>query len=64
MARPDPPYGTSPLPDGQISFDGAQNDLSSPSAKNIPLNPSGKSALPTRPSHPKEGRLAIVTNVR
>jgi hypothetical protein len=46
-------------PDGQIS-----KKLSSPRAKNIPLNPSGKSALPTRPSHPNEGRIAIVTNVR
>jgi len=64
VARLNPSYRTSPVPDGQISFDEAQNDLSSPSAKNIPLNPSGKSALPTRPSHPKEGRLAIVTNVR
>jgi hypothetical protein len=32
------------LPDGHI----AQN-LSSPVRKNIPLNPSGKSALPARP---------------
>ena|ERR1700730_15759559 len=38
--------------------------LSSPACKNISLNPSGKSPLQTRPSHPKEGRVAIVTNAR
>jgi len=37
-------------PDGQI-----KQILSSPSRKNIPLNPSGKSGLPTRPSHPTRG---------
>ena len=46
-------------PVGQIT-----KSLSSPSHKNIPLNPSGKSALPTRAVSPNEGRLAIVTNVR
>jgi hypothetical protein len=51
------------LPDGQITF-GAQITLSSPSRKNIPLNPSGKSMLFLRVSHPNEGRIAIVTNVR
>jgi len=35
----------------------SQIRLSSPRAKNIPLNPSGKSALPTRPSHPMRGAL-------
>jgi hypothetical protein len=39
-------------PDGQIS-----KNLSGPWLKNIPLNPSGKSALPTRPSHPMRGAL-------
>ncbi|XIA64664.1 hypothetical protein ACFIOY_38700 [Bradyrhizobium sp. TZ2] len=39
-------------------------DLSIPSHKNIPLNPSGKSMLFLRVSHPIEGRIAIVTNVR
>jgi hypothetical protein len=38
--------------------------LSSPFRKNIPLNPSGKSAALLRASHPIEGRIAIVTNVR
>jgi hypothetical protein len=46
------------LPDGQIS-----KFLSSPSSKNISLNPSGKSPLKMRPSRPQEGRLAIVTDV-
>jgi hypothetical protein len=46
------------LPDGQIS-----KFLSSPHAKNISLNPSGKSPLKIRPSRPQEGRLAIVTDV-
>jgi hypothetical protein len=46
-------------PDGQIS-----KNLSSPATKNIPLNPSGKSALPTRPSHPMRGALRNVTNAR
>jgi hypothetical protein len=36
--------------------------LSSPSAKNIPLVPSGKSILELAPSLPTEGRLAIVTD--
>src|SRR6476660_1208812 len=39
-------------PDGQIS-----KNLSSPRAKNIPLNPSGKSALRLRASHPTRGAL-------
>jgi hypothetical protein len=47
-------------PDGQITL----NFLSSPSHKNIPLNASGKSAALLRASHPIEGRIAIVTNVR
>ena len=38
--------------DGQIS-----KKLSSPWLKNIPLNPSGKSALPLRASHPTRGAL-------
>ena len=46
-------------PDGQIS-----ENLSSPERKNIPLNPSGKSALPTRPFHPMRGALRNVTNAR
>ena len=45
-------------PDGQIA-----KSLSIPSHKNIPLNPSGKSVLFIRASHPREGRVAIVTNV-
>jgi hypothetical protein len=46
-------------PDGQIT-----QNLSSPSRKNIPLSPSGKSALPVRPVLARqEGRIAIVTNV-
>jgi hypothetical protein len=36
--------------------------LSSPSVKNIPLVPSGKSNLQLAPSRPTEGRLAIVTD--
>ena len=44
--------------DGQIT-----ENLSSPSHKNIPLNMSGKSVVSIRASHPKEGRVAIVTNV-
>src|SRR6266536_2359711 len=48
-------------PDGQISV--RAQKLSSPSAKNISLNPSGKSALPARPVLSRqEGRIAIVTN--
>jgi hypothetical protein len=39
-------------------------NLSSPFAKNIPLAPSGKSSLQATPSHPNEGRIAIVTNAR
>ena len=46
-------------PDGQIS-----KNLSSPRAKNIPLNPSGKSALWLRASHPLRGALRNVTNAR
>jgi hypothetical protein len=38
--------------------------LSTPSHKNIPLNLSGKSVLFLRVSHPIEGRVAIVSNVR
>jgi len=48
------------LLDGQITL----NFLSSPSHKNIPLNLSGKSAALLCASHPIEGRIAIVTNVR
>jgi hypothetical protein len=51
------PHATN-RPDRQIT-----KSLSSPSRKNIPLNVSGKSVILIRPSHPKEGRLAIVTNV-
>jgi hypothetical protein len=50
-------------PDGQITSTLLAHNLSTPSRKNIPLNPSGKSALRLRPSHPNEGRLAIVTDV-
>jgi hypothetical protein len=46
-------------PAGQIS-----KNLSSPSRKNISLNLSGKSLLPIRPSHPRQGRFANVTNAR
>ena len=45
------------VPDGQITSTCFKLKLSSPAAKNIPLNPSGKSALPTRPSHPMRGAL-------
>src|SRR4029079_10011359 len=46
-------------PVGQIT-----ENLSSPHPKNIPLSPSGKSALPARPiPRPQEGRIAIVTDV-
>jgi hypothetical protein len=45
------------LPDGQIS-----DFLSSTSRKNIPLSPSGKSALPARAIPPHQrGVCAIVT---
>jgi hypothetical protein len=47
------------LPDGQIS-----KNLSSPSRKNIPLHPSGKSSLQARPVSPEKGRIMIVTNAR
>jgi hypothetical protein len=47
------------LPDGQIS-----KNLSSPSRKNISLNPSGKSLLEIRPSHPTRGGSRVVTNAR
>src|SRR6266567_610741 len=48
-------------PDGQISV--RAQKLSSPFARNILLNPSGKSALPARPVLSRqEGRIAIVTN--
>jgi hypothetical protein len=46
-------------PDGQIT-----QNLSSPLQKNISLPPSGKSVVSLRASHPNEGRIAIVTNVR
>jgi hypothetical protein len=46
-------------PDGQIS-----KNLSSLPTKNIPLKPSGKSALSACPIPPhQEGRIMIVTNV-
>jgi len=45
-------------PDGQIT-----QTLSSPPAKNIPLNIEAKSPAYLGPSHPNEGRLAIVTDV-
>ena len=48
------PDGPADLPDGQISGVRVQY---------IFLNPTGKSLLQLRPSRPKEGRLAIVTNV-
>jgi len=51
--------GATKQPDGQIS-----KNLSSPSLKNIPLNPSGKSALRLRASHPMRGALRNVTNAR
>jgi hypothetical protein len=35
-----------------------QKILSIPTAKNIPLKPSGKSALQPRPSRPKRGAIA------
>ena len=37
--------------------------MSSPPAKNFPLNPSGKSIVKSMPSCPERGALAIVTNV-
>jgi hypothetical protein len=46
-------------PDGQIS-----ENLSSPERKNIPLNPSGKSALSPRPVSPDKRGVAHVTNAR
>ena len=46
------------LPDGQIS-----KFLSSPRAKNIPLSPSGKSALQLAPSCPERGALRNVIDV-
>jgi len=57
---------------GEVACDVRQNNstgkspesLSSPQLKNIPLNPSGKSALPTRPFHPMRGALRNVTNAR
>jgi hypothetical protein len=45
----------------QIARRANQKNLSSPIAKNIPLVASGKSVASLRPSHPNEGRLAIVT---
>jgi hypothetical protein len=41
-----------------------QQNLSSPLCKNISLNPSGKSPLETRPSHPNRGGSRVVTNAR
>ena len=35
-----------------------QKNLSIPPSKNIPLKPSGKSALQVRPSHPTRGACA------
>src|ERR1700692_1572159 len=54
---------TRPLcPTGKSAF-GPLQSLSSPPAKNISLNVSGKSALPARPVLSRqEGRIAIVTN--
>jgi hypothetical protein len=43
-------------PDGQIT-----KSLSIPSRKNIPLNPTGKSVLPTRPVSPDKRGVAHVT---
>jgi hypothetical protein len=51
-------FGATKQPDGQIT-----KSLSIPCCKNIPLNASGKSVILIRASHPKEGRVAIVTNV-
>src|SRR5260221_11862412 len=51
------------LPDGQISSS-ADCPLSSPLRKNISLNPSGKSPLEIRPSHPRRGGSRVVTNAR
>jgi hypothetical protein len=53
----------SELPGRQITSSSLARNLSIPSRKNIPLNPSGKSTLRLRLSHPHEGRLAIVTDV-
>jgi hypothetical protein len=54
------PQRTSPdYPTGKSA-----TNLSSTLAKNIPLAPSGKSSLQATPSHPNEGRIAIVTNAR
>ena len=43
---------------------GLSEVMSSPLRKNKSLNTSGKSPLRICPSHPIEGRIAIVTNVR
>jgi hypothetical protein len=51
--------GATNQPDGQIT-----KNLSTPSRKNIPLNPSGKSALLACASHPMRGALRNVTNAR
>jgi hypothetical protein len=56
--------GATKQPDGQITSTSPDLDPSSPFSKNIPLNPSGKSELPTRPSHPTRGALRNVTNAR
>jgi hypothetical protein len=50
--------------DGEICPTGKSlKKLSSPSRKNFPLNPSGKSFVRLVPSCPARGALAIVTNV-
>jgi hypothetical protein len=51
------PGMTGGLPDGQINQKSVY-----PSHKNIPLKPSGKSKVKSAPSHPSEGRFAIVTD--
>jgi hypothetical protein len=38
--------------------------MSRPGTKNIPLNPSGKSVVVIRPSHPRRGGSRVVTNAR
>jgi hypothetical protein len=51
------PRNPSLLPDGQIS-----KIVSSPFRKNISVFPNRKSAVELLPSHPRQGRFAIVTN--
>jgi hypothetical protein len=53
-----------PSLDGQITSTLFARNLSSLSRKNIPLNPSGKSPLRLRASHPMRGALRNVTNAR